>query len=104
MARDRNGQIRLVKRIVAAATSVYPPASMLNDRSSILSLLETRRSGKPRELFAETVSRAHLTRGYSVAADGESFLVVRDVDRGTTRPRITVVENWFAEFSPSARR
>jgi len=57
-------------------------------------------AGKPRELFAETVSRAHLTRSYSVAADGESFLVVRDVDRGKLRPRITVVENWFAEFSP----
>jgi eukaryotic-like serine/threonine-protein kinase len=57
--------------------------------------------GKPRALFAETVSRAHLTRAYGVAADGESFLVVRDVDRGTVRPRITVVENWFAEFSPA---
>ena len=57
-------------------------------------------SGKPRLLFAETVSRAHLTRAYSVSADGESFLVVRDVDRGTKRPKITVVENWFAEFSP----
>jgi hypothetical protein len=57
-------------------------------------------SGKPRLLFAETVSRAHLTRSYSVSADGESFLVVRDVDRGTKRPKITVVENWFAEFSP----
>jgi Tol biopolymer transport system component len=57
-------------------------------------------SGKAREIFAETVSRAHLTRSYSIAADGESFLVVRDVDRGSIRPRITVVENWFAEFSP----
>jgi tRNA A-37 threonylcarbamoyl transferase component Bud32 len=56
--------------------------------------------GTARELFAESVSRAHLTRGYAVAADGDSFLVVRDIDRGTTRPRITVVENWFAEFSP----
>lgn len=60
--------------------------------------------GKPRELFAESVSRAHLTNGYTVAADGDSFLVVRDVDRGSTRPRITVVENWFAEFSSSARQ
>jgi hypothetical protein len=59
---------------------------------------------KPRELFAESVSHAHLTRGYAVAADGESFLVVRDPDRGNTRPRITVVENWFAEFAPSTQR
>ena len=56
--------------------------------------------GKPREVFAESVSRAHLTQGYVVGPDGESFLVVRDIDRGSTRPRITVVENWFAEFSP----
>jgi len=57
-------------------------------------------SGKPHEVFAESTSRAHLNRSYSIAADGESFLVVRDVDRGPIRPRITVVENWFAEFSP----
>ena len=55
---------------------------------------------KPRELFAESASHIHLTRGYAVAADGESFLVVRDIDRGKTRPRITVVENWFTEFLP----
>jgi Tol biopolymer transport system component/tRNA A-37 threonylcarbamoyl transferase component Bud32 len=61
-------------------------------------------SGKPRLLFAESASRAHLTRAYSVSADGQSFVVVRDVDRGANRPKITVVENWFAEFSPSTRR
>lgn len=54
---------------------------------------------KPRVLFTESVSKAHLTRGYAVAADGESFLVARDIDRGATRPKITVVENWFAEFA-----
>jgi hypothetical protein len=59
---------------------------------------------KPRELFAESVSKLHLTRGYTVAADGETFLVARDIDRGATRPRITVVENWFAEFAPSQAR
>jgi Tol biopolymer transport system component len=61
-------------------------------------------TGKPRPVFAESVSHAHLTRGYAVAPDGESFLVVRDIDRGKTRPRITVVENWFAEFAPSTPR
>jgi eukaryotic-like serine/threonine-protein kinase len=60
--------------------------------------------GKPIQLFAESVSRAHLTRGYAVAPDGNSFLVVRDIDRGNTRPRITVVENWFAEFAPAPPR
>jgi Tol biopolymer transport system component len=61
-------------------------------------------AGKPRRLFGESISRAHLTRGYAVAPDGNSFLVVRDVDRGSTKPRITVVENWFAEFAPSSER
>jgi hypothetical protein len=56
--------------------------------------------GTPAVLFAESVSRAHLTQGYAVAPDGQSFLVVRDIDRGGIRPKITVVENWFAEFSP----
>jgi len=57
---------------------------------------------KPREVFTESVSRAHLTRGYDVAADGDQFLVVRDIDRGKARPRITVVENWFTEFLPKS--
>jgi eukaryotic-like serine/threonine-protein kinase len=61
-------------------------------------------AGKPRQVFAESASRMHLTRGYFVAPDGESFLVVRDIDRGSTRPRITVVENWFTEFSPAPAR
>jgi hypothetical protein len=61
-------------------------------------------AGKPRPVLVESASRAHLTLGYAVAPDGESFLVVRDLDRGATRPKITVVENWFAEFAPSTRR
>ena len=60
-------------------------------------------SGKPREVFAESVSRAHLTQGYVAGPDGNSFLVIRDIDRGATRPRITVVENWFAEFAELRR-
>ncbi len=58
------------------------------------------RSSRPTVLFAESVARAHLTLGYAPAADGARFLVVRDVDRGDTKPKITVVENWFAEFAP----
>lgn len=49
-AREPSGQNALVKPIVAGGTGRYAPSSMLNDRSSIRSLLETRRSGKPREL------------------------------------------------------
>ena len=59
-------------------------------------------TSKPADVFIESVSRAHLTLGFSVAADGDHFLVIRDIDRGAIRPRITVVENWFAEFSPKS--
>ncbi len=41
---------------------------MLNDRSSILSLLETRRSGKPREMVGPGPSQAELERILSIAA------------------------------------
>ena len=41
---------------------------MLNDRSSILSLLETRRSGKPRELAGPGPTSAELQRILTVAA------------------------------------
>jgi nitroreductase len=41
---------------------------MLNDRSSILSLLETRRSAKPRELVGPGPSRRELDRILSIAA------------------------------------
>ena len=41
---------------------------MLNDRSSILSLLETRRSGKPRELVGPGPSAEELERILAIAA------------------------------------
>jgi nitroreductase len=42
--------------------------SMLNDRSSILSLLETRRSGKPRELVGPGPSSEELERMLTIAS------------------------------------
>jgi Tol biopolymer transport system component len=69
-------------------------------RLNVVALDASGRSGKPQQLFAESTARARLTQGYAPSADGQRFLVVRDVDRGTTRPKITVVENWFAEFAP----
>jgi len=56
--------------------------------------------GRPVTLFPESVPRAHLSLGYVASRDGQQFLVVRDIDRGKIKPRITVVENWFAEFAP----
>ena len=41
---------------------------MLNDRSSLLSLLETRRSGKPREMVGPAPSDSELERMLAIAA------------------------------------
>jgi nitroreductase len=51
---------------------------MLNDRSSILSLLETRRSGKPRDLVGPGPTPAELERILTIAA--------RTPDHGTLTP------------------
>ena len=51
---------------------------MLNDRSSILSLLETRRSGKPRELVGPGPTPVELERMLTIAA--------RTPDHGTLTP------------------
>jgi nitroreductase len=51
---------------------------MLNDRSSILSLLETRRSGKPRELVGPGPTPAQLRHILTIAA--------RTPDHGTLTP------------------
>jgi nitroreductase len=53
-------------------------AAMLNDRSSILSLLETRRSGKPRDLVGPGPAPAELKRILTIAA--------RTPDHGTLTP------------------
>lgn len=63
-----SGLNRLVKPIVALAPQGYAPSSMLNDRSSILSLLETRRSGKPRELVGPGPTAEELERMLTIAA------------------------------------
>jgi nitroreductase len=57
-----------VKPIVAGAPRRYAPSSMLNDRSSILSLLETRRSARPRELVGPGPMPAELERILAIAA------------------------------------
>jgi nitroreductase len=46
----------------------YPPSSMLNDRSSLLALLETRRSGRPRELVGPGPTPEELERILTIAA------------------------------------
>ena len=60
---------------------------MLNDRSSLLSLLETRRSAKPRELVGPGPRKAELERMLTIAA--------RTPDHGKLTPWrfITVADN-----------
>jgi nitroreductase len=76
-----------VKRIVGRRRSAYLPSSMLNDRSSILSLLETRRSAKPRELVGPGPTAAELERILAIAA--------RTPDHGKLHPWrfVTVAED-----------
>jgi nitroreductase len=57
-----------VKRIVGVRSSAYLPSSMLNDRSSIRSLLETRRSAKPRDLEGPGPGPHELERMLTIAA------------------------------------
>jgi nitroreductase len=62
-----NGENALVKPIVANGLHVYAGAMTLNDRSSALSLLETRRSGKPRDLVAPGPSEEELSHILTIA-------------------------------------
>ncbi len=57
-----------LKRIVASRRRPYLLRSMLNDRSSIVSLLETRRSAKPRELVGPGPTAQEMERILTVAA------------------------------------
>jgi nitroreductase len=57
-----------VKLIVAMRRRGYARWQMLNDRSSILSLLETRRSGKPRELVGPGPTTQEMERILAIAA------------------------------------
>ena len=62
-----NGENALVKPIVANGLRGYADDMTLNDRSSALSLLETRRSGKPRDLVAPGPSDEELRRILTIA-------------------------------------
>ena len=57
-----------MKRIVGECRALYLPRDMLNDNSSALSLLETRRSAKPRDLVGPGPTAAELERIFTIAA------------------------------------
>jgi len=67
-----------VKPIVANGLRRYANSMTLNNRSSALSLLETRRSGKPRDLVAPGPSTEELVRILNIA--------VRTPDHGKLSP------------------
>jgi nitroreductase len=69
---------RILKPIVARGRRRYAPSFMLNDRSSTLALLETRRSGKPRELVGPGPTGEEMVRIVTIAA--------RTPDHGSLTP------------------
>ena len=78
MARHPNGENAHVKPIVANGLRGYGRGMTLNDRSTPLALLETRRSGKPRDLVAPGPSDDDLARILTIA--------VRTPDHGKLTP------------------
>jgi nitroreductase len=80
---------------------------MLNDRSSILSLLETRRSARPREMVGPGPSPEELERILTVAARSPDhgklapwrFVTVADDQRGTLA---ALLRTALSEEDPSA--
>jgi nitroreductase len=67
VGRQPSDENALVKPIVANGLHGYADGMTLNDRSSALSLLETRRSGKPRDLVAPGPSADELERMLTIA-------------------------------------
>ena len=85
MERHRNGQFASAKHIVSGDRPSYVAADMLNERSSPLSLLATRRSGRAREMVAPGPSPAELEQILELA--------MRTPDHGKLAPwRFVVVE------------
>src|SRR5215213_6809495 len=80
---------------------------MLNDRSSLLSLLETRRSGKPRELVGPGPTAAELEHILTIAARTPDhgklipwrFVIVAEDQRNAFE---AVLRSALAEEDPSA--
>ena len=87
VGRQPSDENALVKPIVANGLHRYASRMTLNDRSSALSLLETRRSGKPRELVEPGPSPEQLEQILTVA--------MRTPDHGKIAPwrLVTVATN-----------
>ena len=84
---------------------------MLNDRSPILSLLETRRSGKPRELVGPGPTPAELERILTIASRVPDhgklhpwrFVTVADDQRDALRDVLNKALDWEEPEAPKAK-
>jgi nitroreductase len=96
-----------VKSIVANGLHRYASGMILNDRSSALSLLETRRSGKPRDLIAPGPSDEELRHILNIAVRSPDhgklapwrFVVVAKEQRG---PLADLLASALREYDPEA--
>lgn len=59
--------------------------------------------GATRQLFNLAKAGATSDNSYDVSADGERFVLLRDVKEGSAPPTLTLVQNWFAEFEKDKR-
>lgn len=85
MVAHPNDESRVVKSIVANGLPGYANRMTLNDRSTLLSYLASRRSGRPREMVAPGPSPAQLDAILTIAA--------RTPDHGKLAPwRFVIVE------------
>lgn len=87
-----------MKQIVGTAPGAYGRAVMLNDCSSALSLLETRRSAKPRELIGPGPTVEEMARILTIAS--------RVPDHGKLHPWrfVTVAEDQREAFGAVLRQ
>ena len=63
--------------------------------------------GQPQKLFSRRLVGADRPEGlydsYDVSADGQRFVMLQSDEQQTTSQKLTVIQNWFAEFRKSQK-
>ena len=63
--------------------------------------------GQPQKLFSRSLVQADRPGGlydsYDVSADGQRFILLQSVEQKPTSQKLTVVQNWFAQFKDNQR-
>jgi hypothetical protein len=58
--------------------------------------------GQPQKLFSRRPVPSDRSEGfydsYDVAADGQRFVMLQSDEQQTTSQKLTIIQNWFAEF------